>query len=235
MAASGAAVDFPMLPWDIDARLWAGPASAPALPPAAQWELYRQLLYKLFIAEFIAHVNQERDEDTRAALRAALASRHPRAATRKVLAAVAAARPAYAGADADAEALMRYEGRPGELAEAVFGFDRRSLERHQRGDADLAGLMTGLVDVLPAAEIRHRLEGIKDVNIFASCRDRQGRAPCRGDRLMVPREEFADLVALLDADLRNPMSAAVILFAGAGVLDDMDFVRRPGETVFVKF
>lgn len=235
-------VDYPMLPWVVDASIWNGPVPAAELSPEGQWELYMQVLYQLFSAEFISLVNQEKDEVTRKRVIAALRTRRPRAAVRKVLTELKAARSTYKLLQDDAESLMQFEQNTRGIDDVVFHFDRKLLERFQVGEVgegELDTIMRKLVDVAPSADIRHRLEGVQGINIFASCKERfqagQTEPPCFNGRLLVPQEEMARLVSLLMADLKNPMTTSVITLAAAGVLDDANFIRRPGETVFIKF
>ena len=235
-------VDYPMLPWVVDASIWNGPVPAAELSPEGQWELYMQVLYQLFSAEFISLINQEKDEVTRKSIIAALRTRRPRAAVRKVLTELKAARSTYKLLQDDAESLIQFEQNIQGIDDVVFHFDRKLLERFQAGEVgegELDTIMRKLVDVAPSADIRHRLEGVQGINIFASCKERfqagQTEPPCFNGRLLVPQEEMTRLVSLLMADLKNPMTTSVITLAAAGVLDDANFIRRPGETVFIKF
>ena len=55
-----------------------------------------------------------------------------------------------------------------------------------------------------------------------------------GPKLEVPAEEFDTLVALLAADLRNPLKRATLQYQTSGVFDDLNFRRRPGEVVEIR-
>jgi hypothetical protein len=63
--------------------------------------------------------------------------------------------------------------------------------------------------------------------------------PCRlqpdgGKRLAVPADRYEGLLELLVAELQNPLKWGVFMFQTTGVLEDLDFIRRPGERIEIR-
>ena len=235
---------------------YAGPGAPPpedaAAASAAAKADARNRLYRLFLAEFSAALRRERNEALRGQLVAALeetqfASAASVAKLRARLVELLGDYPddLLAVRDAVARAYATAPRDPGRAALAAvaatsFSFDRqtmarlRSLGSHGAVVGALRALMAPRV---MAAEPRGLGQSPADrplANMYVSCAEESavheaGPGLCSGRRLVVPAERLGDFYDILAADVRNPGKTGLLAAVSAGVLDALDFIRRPGE------
>ena len=207
----------------------------------------RNRLYRLFLAEFSAVLRAERNEGLRAQLVAALKSTQYELAT-----SVAALRRRLTELLCDypddlqivrsavARAYVTAPQGPGGAAIAAiaatsFTFDRRTMARlralgsHEETVGALRALMA------PRVTTSADVAGRALVNMYVSCAEKSAvhgttRAGlCAGHRLAVPADRIDDFYDILAADVRNPGKTGLLAAISAGVLNSLDFIRRPGE------
>lgn len=263
-AAARPTIEFPILPWEIDAMV--GDASADdwasiPITDRGRDEMYRQVTYRLFLTEFMTHMLADRNEAAREKLRAAAKGDKTPAKKRADIAAVlrplvsknyteehleddvdqltgaltavsASSRGVKKSAAANLAAAM----------EKVYNFDTTRLYAIRDSEpgwaeAEIGKIMKSIVEVVPAEKLAPVIANIEDLNIYASCKVRAQAGvpgpPCAGERLIVSDRDFPEMVSILAHDVRNPMVADTLPLALSGILDDMSFVRRPGETILV--
>jgi len=209
-AAGASALELPLAPEQI-CRL--APAASCATGRSARRELLRQNGYRLFVAVFSAAVLAERDTKLRAKIAAASVQEF-------------AALPVGA---ADRERLDAPAQRA-ELLDAAgpsFGFDALSLWRLAGAEAsarlgEVKTFMRRALDAAPAAKL---------ANVFGA------QAPAvSGDAAELLEvagvSDFATYCELLSAEIGlRPAS----LLEPAGVLEALEFERRPGESIELSF
>ena len=206
----------------------------------------RNRLYRLFLAEFSAVLRAERDEALRGQLVAALkATRYESAksvaALRRRLVELLRDYPddLQTVRDAVARAYVTAPQDPGRAALAAvgatsFAFDRRTMARlralgsHGEVVSALRGLMAPRVTASADAA------GRTLANMYVSCAEESAvhgvaSGMCAGRHLVVPAERLDDFYDILAADVRNPGKTGLLAAISAGVLDPLDFIRRPGE------
>ncbi|NBP52265.1 MAG: hypothetical protein EBU70_14005 [Actinobacteria bacterium] len=211
----------------------------------------RNRLYRLFLAEFSAVLRRERNEALRGQLVAALegtqyASAASVAQLRARLVELLGNYPddLLTVRDAVARAYATAPRDPGRAALAAvaatsFSFDRQTMARlRSLGSHDaVVGALRALMAPRVLASEPHaegpRASG-KLANMYVSCAEESAvhdAAPglCHGRRLVVPAERLGDFYDILAADVRNPGKTGLLAAVSAGVLDALDFIRRPGE------
>jgi hypothetical protein len=211
----------------------------------------RNRLYRLFLAEFSAVLRRERNEALRGQLVAALegtqyASAASVAQLRARLVELLGDYPddLLTVRDAVARAYATAPRDPGRAALAAvaatsFSFDRQTMARlRSLGPHDaVVGALRALMAPHVLASEPHaegaRASG-KLANMYVSCAEESAvhdAAPglCHGRRLVVPAERLGDFYDILAADVRNPGKTGLLAAVSAGVLDALDFIRRPGE------
>jgi hypothetical protein len=138
------------------------------------------------------------------------------------------------------------------LNNTSFDFDLQLLHTIRRATPaqatdDVKKIMDGRVEFLSLDQIvaDGYAESLLKSGVYTSCYDwPQAKcglpSPClvRPDGkkyLAVPPERYEGLVALLVAEVQNPLQWDAFIFQTSGVIDDLDFVRRPGERIEVRF
>jgi len=206
----------------------------------------RNRLYRLFLAEFSAVLRAERNEDLRAQLVSALKSTQYELAT-----SVAALRRRLIELlhdypddlqivrSAIARAYVTAPQGPGGAAIAAiaatsFAFDRRTMARLRAlgSQAETVGALRTLM--APRVTTSADMTGRTLANMYVSCAEKSavhGTASglCSGHRLAVPADRIDDFYDILAADVRNPGKTGLLAAISAGVLNSLDFIRRPGE------
>ena len=245
IAYSPGAVRFPYDSREVDTAIIALLRGArEADLPAAAAAAARNRLYRLFLAEFSAVLRAERNEAIRGQLAAVLKmtryeSAESVAALRRRLVEILRDYPddLQTVRGAVARAYITAPQDPGGAALSAvtatsFTFDRqtmarlRALDSHGETASALRSLMAERV--APAADAPGAL-----ANMYVSCAEasalHSGPGLCVGRRLAVPAERLDDFYDILAADARNPSKAGLLAAISAGVLDPLDFIRRPGE------
>lgn len=240
-----------------------GVPERPPLPaakvPLARAGLYRHYLYRLFVAEFAALLQDERDAEKRQALQALFRETRFNSPTslakfRETLRQVLADHPEDATAVRGLVVAAYARAGPAQmktaLAEAfdtaVFGFDRATLNRLRalgaedpaRLRGELGRLMEGQVELegaaRPAAPEGAEPAGIQNMYVACSLPTTVGRPQCIRRRLRMPADRFEPYVAILAADVLNPLKAATFAALTAGVVEGTRFVTRPGERIILR-
>jgi hypothetical protein len=216
---------------------------------AAEANVQNQL-YRLFLAEFSAVLRAERNEPLRGQLMAALKSTRYEsaksvAALRHRLVEILHNYPddLQVVRQAVARAYALAPQNPGEsvrmaVAATSFTFDRQSMGRLREGshgDAvrNLRALMAPRVTDATTAGVN--MEGRAIANMYVSCAEESAvnvgdpSGMCFKRRLVVPADRLEDFYDILAADVRNPGKMELLAAISAGVLDSLDFIRRPGE------
>lgn len=253
-----AIVRFPYDSREVDlaiaASLAEGAAEAPpedaAVRRAAAEADVRNRLYRLFLAEFSAVLRRERNETLRGQLVAALEETQyaSAASVAKLRARLVELLGDYPDdlltvRDAVARAYATAPRNPGGAALAAvaatsFSFDRQTMARlRSLGSHDeVVGALRALMAPRVMASDPRTSESAsgKLANVYVSCAEEStvhDAAPglCHGRRLVVPAERLGDFYDILAADVRNPGKTGLLAAVSAGVLDALDFIRRPGE------
>lgn len=250
------ALDLPALPCQIDAAIWESGTAAPAkaFTAAASREAYLSVLYRLFLSEFASLIYRKRNTAARKALVAAVESARPKAILdqfRQILK-KASADDVCLQTDLEKlqEILVAGRGRRGGwfqcmIEEHSFEFDRTelySLRRDAVKDVKkkVKAMMEDRVVLMPLARIVSEgfAAAILNHGVYTSCFDwpKGTPSPCdKAGKLVVAADRFDALVDILVAELQNPLKWGVFIFQTSGVLDDLDFIRRPGEKLEVRF
>jgi hypothetical protein len=252
-AAPEAAVPYD--PLDVDRAIYAaGGAPAPApLPPdkeaLAVAGVYRLRLYRLFLAEFAALLQKERNLPVRAEILALFArtkfgSPASLAAFRADLAVLLRSHPGDAEVIRGLIAMLHNRVGPQALRSALveafdassFDFDRTTLNRlralgdQDRVEAELAVLLR------PRVELVDESEPCRVENVYVACSlsSEVARPQCLHGRLRMPPDRFSAYVSILAADVLNPFKAATLGALTAGVVDGGRFLVRPGELIVIR-
>jgi len=189
----------------------------------------RHWQYRLFVAEFAAAVREERDLERRARVLAAAGPAEAEAALGDVL-------PEDHALLRDLLRRVRRAGGRGAfkkrlqaaMAAVRFRFDELTPTR-------LRALSTAAMRAALTAYMRPLVEFGDPAavsNSYAACGQRAADQPqCREGKLLVPEKEFSDLVELLAADLHNPIKDGVLTLYTSGVIDELKFEERAGESI----
>jgi len=135
------------------------------------------------------------------------------------------------------------------LKSTSFDFDIQFLHNLRIDTQEIAlrrvrAVMDDLVTLMPIDAIvaeGHAL-ALFNSGIYASCHDWPGTecglpSPCVGahpKKLAVPPDRYGSLLELLVAEVQNPLKWEVFIFQSSGVIDDLDFIRRPGERIEIR-
>jgi hypothetical protein len=254
-------LDLPALPCQIDAAIWESnkEVSSRTFTPAASREAYLSVLYRLFLSEFASLIYRRRNATTRKALIAAVESTktHPKTILGQLRIVLKKVSAGDACLQADLEKLQEIlvagRGRKSGwfkcmLGEHSFEFDRAELYSLRRGNVKdvkkrVKALMEERVELMPLARVVSEgfAAAILNHGVYTSCFDWPKGTPSPCDartgpgKLVVAADRFDALVDILVAELQNPLKWGVFIFQTSGVLDDLDFIRRPGEKLEVRF
>jgi len=135
---------------------------------------------------------------------------------------------------------------------AAFDFDQRTLNRlralpdEAATRRELEKVMRGLVVTQPGEVDAEGAFAPRVANIYVACAAETSlsRPHCAASgagpadekklRLAVPAGRFGELVAILAADVRNPLKAATLATHISGVVDEARFIARPGELITIR-
>jgi hypothetical protein len=251
---------------EVDGAVYAagGVSQRPVLPEGkaelAARGLYRNRLYRLFVAEFAALLQSERDGPKRAAIgalimRTRFSSPSSLAAFREqvhlllldfpddavAVRGLVAATFARVGPEALRKSLV--EG----FEATAYDFDRSSLNRLRAlggvglVEAELARIMRGRVS-LEGGPGGERAPAARIPNMFVACSlpSAVGRPQCvdapgaARPLLKMDADRFEPYVSILAADVLNPMKSSTLGAMTAGVVDGLKFVVRVGERIRVR-
>lgn len=239
---------------DVDRALYeAGGVPAKLALPAdkadlAREGLYRHRLYRLFLAEFAALLQEERNGRMRQEIKTLFgktrfSSPSSLAEFRQNLSAALAAYPGDADAIRSLIATLYSRVGPLSLRKALdeafdataFDFDRTTLTR-------LRTLGPGVVETELGQLMRAHVEIDKDdslvnlQNIYVACSlpSDVGRPQCADGRLKMTADRYSEYVSVLAADILNPMKATTLGTMTSGVVDGARFVTRPGERIHIR-
>jgi hypothetical protein len=246
---------------DIDRAIYAagGVPQRPPLPAdkvaLAEEGLFRHRLYRLFVAEFAALLQDERNARVRKALEALFtktrfSSPGSLAAFRAELGGLLRGFPEDVVALRGLVASLYARVGPAALRTALreafgasaFDFDRTTLNRlralggQDAVEAELGRLMRARVVLAPVLEG----EGHALQNMYVACSlsTDVGRPQCvtRGARrlLRMPSDRFSAYVSILAADVLNPLKSATLGTMTAGVVNGARFVAHPGERILIR-
>lgn len=267
--APGAPIELPYLPRVVDDAIYAlrGAEASQAelvLAVSASRALHRNYLYRLFVAEFAARLQEERNDELRATLGALIrGTRFGSAASlaefRRKTAELLREHPGDLAAFRSlvSNTYHRSQGVDGSrlpfrkallvaLEATLFGFDRVTLRRlrelgEKEGkpavERELAVLMTPLITV----EEDSKTPPLANLYVACSAASNVYRPQCSTATatatgteravLTIPEGKFGALVDVLAADVLNPMKATTLAVMASGVMDELDFISRPGERV----
>ena len=261
-AGNGArAIQLPYSPRDVDAaiaRLRYGTetpedaAAFAAVEARAARAHAQQRVYPLLLAEFAATLRAERNTGLRDAIKHTIASTQF-TSSRSIadlrarlgellsgwpddgLAVRAALSRAYAGAAGGDSRATIAESANRIIDATVFTFDRltlarlRALKTHAETVTELRRIMAPHVAAagtgLAAAPI----------NMFIACAEQTDlpRSQCEAGRLAIADRDLAGFFDCLARDVHNAGKATLLSAASAGVLDGLDFIRRPDEHITI--
>lgn len=225
-----------------------------AVADAASW---RNNLYRLFVAEFAALLQRDRNTKLRQTIYAKVNScrftnresldelrnwlsstlrEYPRdlAAIREALQAAYSTNPRTAAAAAVAA-----------LEATAFSFDRKTLQTLRALPTHAEVVQACRTILANHIEIGDNTTGV--ANIYTACStvanlhqtdsrqadSRETSPQCGRGKLLVPADRIDDFYDLLAADVCNPYRETALLNSG-GVLDPLEFISRPGETLTVR-
>lgn len=241
---------------DIDQAIYAAggaPASQPLLPekePLAQAGLYRYRLYRLFLAEFAALLQSEKNKTVRKKLAKIIAqtkfsSPGALAEFRTALSTVLRDYPDDARTVRGLIAKLNAQVGPlalhGALEEAIeataFDFDRttlsrlRALETREGVEAELDRLMRAQVEL----EDDTVSSDLLLLNMYVACSlpSSLDRPQCSRKRLRMPADRFTEYTKILAADVLNPLKSSTLGMMTMGVMDGSHFVTRPDERIMI--
>ncbi len=215
--------------------------------------VYHHHLYRLFLAEFAALLQGERNETIRAELKSLFA--RTRFGSPRALADLrgALARHLRDYPD-DADTIRGLVGalysRLGpelhlalleEFDATTFDFDHTTLHRLRalgdtdgRGavEAELARLMRDQVDLDPGAAEQND----DPINMYVACLlpSQVGRPQCTHGRLRVPLASYPEYISILTADILNPLKVSTLGTLTAGIIHGDRFMTRPDEKILVR-
>lgn len=259
--ADAPAAAVPYDPLDVDQAIYEAGGLPARLPLPAEKEglarsgLYRHRLYRLFLAEFAALLQDERNLPLRKELKALFARTRFSSASaladfRAELAAALRDFPDDADAIRALVATLYARVGPAALRKALdegfdataFDFDRSTLNRlralgsRREVEAELGRLMRGQVELEGEAAGQSRPEGDSLENMYVACSlpTQVGRPQCVRERLRMPADVYSDYVSILAADILNPLKNATLGAMTAGVVDGSRFATRPGERVVIR-
>jgi hypothetical protein len=245
-------IRLPYDPLEVDKALYAASLKETRssvdtkLRPKMSETAYVNRLYRLFLAEFAAVLQKERNTDIRSKLVTIIRKTKFRvpssvAAMRDQILALLKGHPTDLTAIKDI-LIKAYSGRAevsaaleATIAGTSFDFDHttlhrlRSLDSHDKVAAAVADLMRPLVEIVDKVFEKAPAPD----NIFVSCTVNTSvvRPQCFGGKLIVPSEKFGPLVDILAADIKNRYKAATLSSAIAGCFDETRFIERPGESL----
>ena len=212
----------------------------------ANLEIRQHQIYALLLSEFAALLTTERNVALRKEITTAIASTRFASAKsistlRIRLSAILSSWPDDATAirSALAKAYSSASGAEsiGAAANAAinastFSFDRLTLNR-------LSRLSTHAETVMEVRKLMEpRVRAVSDEmemsmadNMFVSCSEQSSlpRNQCVAGKLAVPANDLSGFYDCLAADIRNPSKALLLSAASAGVLNPLEFIKRPDE------
>ena len=75
-------------------------------------------------------------------------------------------------------------------------------------------------------------EGKGIENIYMACSGKiNNQSHCKGEKLMIPKEDYDKLLDIIIADIMNPLTGSKIITSRSGVVNLNSFIRRDGETI----
>ncbi|GFR88332.1 BA71V-G1340L [Elysia marginata] len=259
--ASAPKASVPYAMAEIDRAIYeaGGREQHPPLPAdkvaLAERGLYLYHLYRLFVAEFAALLQDERNGEVRKELKALFKQTRfssPKSLTdfRRKLAQVLggfpndidAIRSLVASTYSRVGPLALYKALGETFDAMVFDFDRSTLNRLRAlGDqasveTELSQLMRGRVELGAAASSEGKPAADAPFNVYVACSlpSEVDRPQCTRKRLQMLPEKFAPYVSILAADILNPLKAAILGTLTSGVIDGARFVARPGERISIR-
>lgn len=229
------------------------PGSAIGTRLSAQREAYQLILYRLFLSEFASAIYRQKDAETRELLLAAM-QKSSRESGKKIASIIAETGLAPDAVERDIvrlnDLVLSLRGAKADklrimLDQLTFEFDIKELHQirgapREKANASIRKIMETRVQLLSLEEIEKQglLAGILRSGLFSSCLDPNSQdlaAPCVGSKLAVDSSRFDALLDLLTTEVQNPLKWDSFIFKTAGILDDLDFVRRPCERLELKF
>jgi hypothetical protein len=212
----------------------------------------QQRIYPLLLAEFAAALRAERNAKLRGEIKDAIASTRF-TSTRSIsdlraklgellsgwpddgLAVRAALARAYTSA-AGGDSRTTIAERANRIIDAtVFTFDRltlarlRALKTHAETVAELRRIMAPRVAAASGALTA------APINMFVACSEQTDlpRSQCVDGRLAIADRDLAGFFDCLARDVHSAGKATLLSAASAGVLDGLDFIRRPDEHITI--
>jgi hypothetical protein len=259
-AKSLGVISFPSHPRDVDRAIWASREglNEAAVPAAAEAEAYLSRLRRLLLGEVAAHFYGLKNASVRAALAAVFPGGKAKPAVlevfKDVLAAAMPQSPARALEDLNTLQDLLVGGaaafRAG-LAREMFNFDRAELYELWAAPAPAAA--AAVREILDGLTVKMPLEQIvadghaRPTSMNATCTAAPPgpavenspytacvRVPGQPSKLAVPVDRYDAFVAIVAADVCNPLTRDTLVLRTTGVLDDLDFARRPGEKLVIR-
>jgi hypothetical protein len=236
---------FPYDSREIDQAIMGhGDPDGPRVTELANGAKSRNMLYRLFLAEFSAVLKSERNT----ALRDKLASMikttdfSSPASVRLLRQTLGGLLAGHPGDLATVRGIVKKAHEKDTASEdtilaaidaTTFEFDRMSLARLRalKTHKEIVVGLKKLLDTHVVAAPDGRQAASQ--NYYIACSSGVGapamRAHCSGRRLNVPAEKLDDFYDCLAADIRNPGKVGLLAAASAGVFEPLSFIRRPGE------
>jgi hypothetical protein len=253
------------IPYDMEAidRAIYEAGGIPQRPPLpadkvalAERGLYHHRLYRLFVAEFAALLQDERNEKIRKALTGLFRKTRfssPSSLTdfRRALGQILRDYPDDIDAVRSMVATTYSRVGPAALRKALeetfeataFDFDRTTLNR-LRALGDQAKVEKELDRIMRAqVELGEGAASSGDdaspgnlLNMYVACSlpSDVGRPQCVRKRLAMTPDRFAPYVSILAADVLNPLKTSTLGTMTSGVVDGARFVTRPGERIHIR-
>jgi hypothetical protein len=254
---------------DIDNAIYetGGTPQRPPLPAnkvaLAGRGLYNHRLYRLFVAEFAALLQDERNEKIRKTMKALFKKTwfsSPTSLTnfRRALRDILHDYPEDIDAVRSMVATMYARVGPASLRKSLdesfdatsFDFDRTTLNRlralgqQKIVEKELDRIMRAQVELVagrgaatssPADETDEKaVDNILNMYVACSLPSTVGRPQCTRKRLRVPTDRFEPYVSILAADILNPLKTTTLGTMTSGVVDGARFVTRPGERIHIR-
>jgi hypothetical protein len=243
-------VQLPIAPELIDAAIYeagrihqaAGPLDETTIK--ASTALYNNYLYQLFIAEFAALLQSERNKKIRNELIDIIQKTQFNSASsistfRKTITTIMNSTDVSSVLSLLAQTHSNNQkgsdikqALESSINNTVFDFDQ-SILRRLRGLKPNEVLIELQKIMKPLITLSKETPVLGNMYVACSTKSNIARPQCK-EKLIIPEDKYNNLLSILTADVLNPLKTTTLAIMTSGVIDELKFIERPGELVTLR-